>query len=52
MLGIGGVKTRMCGSSAPVTVAHCVAGQRRLFSQLSLADSGEFFNYDGKILPW
>ncbi|MBB1073231.1 hypothetical protein HUU62_02230 [Rhodoferax sp. 4810] len=48
----GWVKTRMGGSSAPVTVTQCVTGQRRLFSQLSLTDSGQFFNYDGKKLPW
>lgn len=43
----GWVKTRMGGASAPVTVEQCVAGQQRLFVQLSLADSGQFFNYDG-----
>ena len=48
----GWVKTRMGGASALVTVAQCVAGQQRLFDQLSMADSGQFFNYDGKKLPW
>ena len=48
----GWVKSRMGGASAPVTVAQCVAGQQRLFDQLTMADSGQFFNYDGKKLPW
>jgi NAD(P)-dependent dehydrogenase (short-subunit alcohol dehydrogenase family) len=48
----GWVKTRMGGSSAPVTVDESVAGQQRLFDRLTRADSGHFFNYDGKQLPW
>lgn len=48
----GWVKTRMGGQSAPLTVAQCVAGQQRLFDQLTAQDSGRFFNYDGKELPW
>ena len=48
----GWVKTRMGGASAPVSVAQCVAGQQSLFEKLTLADSGQFFNYDGKKLPW
>jgi NAD(P)-dependent dehydrogenase (short-subunit alcohol dehydrogenase family) len=48
----GWVKTRMGGASAPVTVEQCVAGQQRLLDRLSLADSGQFFNYDGSKLPW
>jgi NAD(P)-dependent dehydrogenase (short-subunit alcohol dehydrogenase family) len=48
----GWVKTRMGGSSAPLTVEQSVAGQQRLFDKLTLADSGRFFNYDGKELPW
>ena len=48
----GWVKTRMGGASAPVTLAQSVAGQQRLFDQLLPSDSGQFFNYDGKQLPW
>ncbi len=48
----GWVKTRMGGSSAPLTVEQSVAGQQRLFDKLTLADTGRFFNYDGKELPW
>ena len=48
----GWVKTRMGGASAPLSVEQSVAGQQKLFDQLSLKDSGRFFNYDGKELPW
>jgi NAD(P)-dependent dehydrogenase (short-subunit alcohol dehydrogenase family) len=48
----GWVKTRMGGANAPVTVAQSVEGQQRIFDKLTLADSGQFFNYDGKKLPW
>lgn len=48
----GWVKTRMGGANAPVSVEQSVAGQQRLFDQLTLADSGHFFNYDGVELPW
>jgi len=48
----GWVKTRMGGASAPVTVEQCVSGQQGLFDRLTVADSGQFFNYDGKQLGW
>lgn len=48
----GWVKTRMGGSSAPLSVEQSVAGQQRLFDKLTLADTGRFFNFDGKELPW
>jgi NAD(P)-dependent dehydrogenase (short-subunit alcohol dehydrogenase family) len=48
----GWVKTRMGGANAPVSVQECVAGQQRLFDQLTLANSGQFFNYDGAELAW
>ncbi len=48
----GWVKTRMGGSGAPLSVGQSVAGQQRLFDQLTMKDSGHFFNYDGKELPW
>jgi NAD(P)-dependent dehydrogenase (short-subunit alcohol dehydrogenase family) len=48
----GWVKTRMGGASAPLTTEQSVAGQQRLFDRLTTKDSGHFFNYDGKELPW
>jgi NAD(P)-dependent dehydrogenase (short-subunit alcohol dehydrogenase family) len=48
----GWVKTRMGGASAPLTVEQSVTGQQRLLDSLSMKDTGHFFNYDGKELPW
>jgi NAD(P)-dependent dehydrogenase (short-subunit alcohol dehydrogenase family) len=48
----GWVKTRMGGAGAPLTVEQSVAGQQRLFDSLSMKNTGHFFNYDGKELPW
>ena len=48
----GWVKTRMGGVNAPVTLEQCVAGQQRLFDKLTLAETGRFFNFDGRELPW
>ncbi len=48
----GWVKTRMGGQGAPLSVQQSVAGQQRLFDRLGLADSGRFFNFDGKELAW
>ena len=48
----GWVRTRMGGISAPVFVEECAAGQQRLLDALTRAESGRFFNYDGKELPW
>jgi len=48
----GWVKTRMGGQQAPLTIEQSVAGQQQILDRLSLKDSGRFFNYDGKELPW
>jgi len=48
----GWVKTRMGGQHAPVTVEQSVTGQQKILDNLTLQDSGRFFNYDGKVLPW
>jgi NAD(P)-dependent dehydrogenase (short-subunit alcohol dehydrogenase family) len=48
----GWVKTRMGGPNAPVTTADCAAGQQKILAALTPAQSGKFFNYDGKELPW
>jgi hypothetical protein len=42
----------MGGESAPVSVDESVTGQQRLLDNLSLGDSGKFFNYDGTEIPW
>lgn len=48
----GWVKTDMGGPSAPVDAATSVAGMRTVIDRAEAADSGRFFNYDGKRLPW
>ncbi len=48
----GWARTRMGGANAPVPLETSVSGQQRLLDALTLADSGRFFNYDGKELPW
>jgi NAD(P)-dependent dehydrogenase (short-subunit alcohol dehydrogenase family) len=48
----GHVQTRMGGASAPVTTAQCVEGQQALFAGFNGGDSGRFFNFDGRPLPW
>ncbi|MGO1121134.1 SDR family oxidoreductase [Rhodovibrionaceae bacterium A322] len=48
----GWVQTDMGGSSAPVTIDQSIAGLKKIFDGLTLADSGKFYNYDGSELPW
>ena len=48
----GWTQTRMGGANAPVPLAVSVTGQQRLLDTMTQADSGRFFNYDGKELPW
>ena len=48
----GWVRTDMGGASAPLTPKQSIAGMRRLIAGLGPADSGKFFNYDGREHPW
>jgi NAD(P)-dependent dehydrogenase (short-subunit alcohol dehydrogenase family) len=48
----GWARTRMGGANAPVPLETSVDGQQQLIDALTQADSGRFFNYDGKELPW
>ena len=48
----GWVKTRMGGAGAPLTPDKSVAGMRQVIEQLTPAQSGGFFNYDGSTVPW
>jgi len=52
LLHPGWVQTRMGGASAPVSIQQCVEGQQRILDGLTPAQSGKFFNYDGRELPW
>ncbi len=48
----GWVKTDMGGSGAPITAKESVESLRSKIATLRPADSGKFFNYDGRPLPW
>jgi NAD(P)-dependent dehydrogenase (short-subunit alcohol dehydrogenase family) len=48
----GWVRTDMGGPKAPLDAETSVKGLRRVIAGLNLADSGRFFNYDGRELPW
>jgi NAD(P)-dependent dehydrogenase (short-subunit alcohol dehydrogenase family) len=48
----GWVKTDMGGPNAMITAAQSVSGIRQVVGSLTTADSGKFFAYDGKVIPW
>ena len=48
----GWVKTDMGGPSAPLTPTESVSAMRRLIGKLGPAQSGKFFNHDGREYPW
>jgi len=48
----GWVKTDMGGSNAEITPEVSVHGMRKVIDGFTLKDTGKFFNYDGKELPW
>jgi NAD(P)-dependent dehydrogenase (short-subunit alcohol dehydrogenase family) len=48
----GWVRTDMGGVHAPLAPADSVTAVRRLIETLGSAQSGKFFNYDGREYPW
>ncbi|KPF83959.1 short-chain dehydrogenase [alpha proteobacterium AAP38] len=48
----GWVQTDMGGPKAPVTPTDSVAGMRRVIAAAGPGDSGAFFAYDGRRIPW
>ena len=52
MLHPGWVRTDMGGASAHLGVEESVTAMRRVIAGLKPADSGRFFNYDGREIPW
>ena len=48
----GWVQTDMGGKGAPLAVHDSVGSLRKAIAKLKPADSGKFFNYDGKPLLW
>lgn len=52
MLSPGHVRTEMGGPSANLEIEESITGLRRVIDGLTLAQSGQFFFYDGRALPW
>ncbi len=48
----GWVRTDMGGPNAPITPGESVSAMRGKIATLGPGDSGKFFNYDGRPLPW
>lgn len=48
----GWVKTDMGGPDALINPVQSVLGMQQILSNIRLSDSGKFFAYDGKIIPW
>jgi NAD(P)-dependent dehydrogenase (short-subunit alcohol dehydrogenase family) len=48
----GWVRTDMGGAGGKLSAAESVGALRSLIDSLKRQDSGKFFNYDGKPLPW
>jgi NAD(P)-dependent dehydrogenase (short-subunit alcohol dehydrogenase family) len=48
----GWVRTDMGGAGADIDAATSIAGMRTVLASVKPADSGSFFNYDGRRLDW
>lgn len=48
----GWVRTRMGGSQGLFSVSESVHNMRKLVEQFRHQDSGRFYRYDGRIIPW
>lgn len=48
----GWVKTEMGGPNALISPTQSVSGMRQVISRLTAADSGRFYEYDGRPVPW
>jgi NAD(P)-dependent dehydrogenase (short-subunit alcohol dehydrogenase family) len=52
LLNPGWVKTDMGGPNANITAEKSVSNMRRVIDKLTAADSGKFYNHDGREYPW
>jgi len=52
VLNPGWVKTDMGGPNAKLSPEESVSAMRRVIARLTPADSGRFYNYDGREFPW
>lgn len=48
----GWVKTDMGGNNAPLDIPTSIEGIFTTIEKLGEQDTGKFFQYDGKELPW
>ena len=48
----GWVRTDMGGAGADLGPEESAAGILQVIDRLTLASTGQFINYDGKVLPW
>ena len=48
----GWVKTDMGGAGAMIDPKTSITGMRKVIANLTLARTGQFFNYDGSIIAW
>jgi NAD(P)-dependent dehydrogenase (short-subunit alcohol dehydrogenase family) len=48
----GWVRTDMGGPNALISIEKSVSGMIGVISRTTLTDTGKFFNYDGKEIPW
>ncbi len=52
LLHPGWVRTRMGGSSAPLSARDSVSNMRNLVDRFQQVDSGKFYRHDGSVIPW
>jgi NAD(P)-dependent dehydrogenase (short-subunit alcohol dehydrogenase family) len=52
LLHPGWVKTRMGGPGARLSTTESVQGMRGVIDRFTMGDTGRFFRYDGRELPW
>jgi NAD(P)-dependent dehydrogenase (short-subunit alcohol dehydrogenase family) len=48
----GWVRTDMGGPNANLSPNESITGMRKVIEDLTLADTGSYWNYDGTTLPW
>ncbi|HEX6120486.1 MAG TPA: SDR family oxidoreductase [Dongiaceae bacterium] len=48
----GWVQTDMGGPTAPVTIEQSITGVRRIIDKATPAESGHFYDYTGRQIPW
>lgn len=52
LLHPGWVKTDMGGAAAEISVTQSVNAMKAIIDKLSAKDSGQFFDVDGRLIPW